>query len=138
MPEIKPFRGWRYNGEALKDLSRVVAPPYDVISKKEQEALYRRDPRNVVRLILGKAQKGDTVSSNRYTRAGRCLREWQSSDVLIQDCCPAIYVYVQDYPEGGRKHTRFGFMAAMKLDEKAVLRHEKTPAQPKKNPNTTL
>ncbi len=126
MPEIKAFRGIRYNGEVLKDLSRVVAPPYDVISKKEQAALYRKSPHNVVRLILGKGK-------DKYTHAARFLKKWQSSGVLIQDPWPVIYVYVQNYREEGRQKTRLGFLAAMRLDEKAVLRHENTLAAPKKD-----
>jgi uncharacterized protein (DUF1015 family) len=31
VPEIRAFRALRYNPEVLPDLSRVIAPPYDVI-----------------------------------------------------------------------------------------------------------
>ena len=37
MPEIYPFKGWRYNGDIVKDLSKVITPPYDVIHEKDQE-----------------------------------------------------------------------------------------------------
>ena len=54
MPEIKPFRAWRYHKPKVKDLSLVVAPPYDVISKKDQAKLYDSSPYNVIRMELGK------------------------------------------------------------------------------------
>ena len=37
MSIIKPFKGICYDQEKVMDLSRVVCPPYDVISELEQE-----------------------------------------------------------------------------------------------------
>jgi uncharacterized protein (DUF1015 family) len=61
------------------------------------------------------------------------LNRWRAKEILIREEKPAIYVYVQDYLEEGKKKTRLGFLAAMKIDEKAVLRHENTLAAPKKD-----
>lgn len=133
MPEIKAFRGWRYNPDRVKHLWRVYAPPYDVISKKEQAALYRRSPYNVIRLELGRQRVGDSASENRYTRAARTLRAWKSKRVLTQDLWPSLYVYTQEYKESGKKRLRVGFLAAMKLDPRSVLRHENTLAAPKQD-----
>ncbi len=133
MPEIKGFRAWRYNKEKVKRFSEVLAPPYDVISKKEQEELHRGSAHNVVRLILGKEARGDSTGNNKYTRAGEFFENWRSSKVLFQDASPAIYVYVQDYKENRKPQRRIGFIAAMKLDERAVLRHENTLAAPKED-----
>src|SRR3989338_11086182 len=52
MVTIAPFRGILYNRKKIRDLSKVIAPPYDVIAPEEQERLYRKSPYNVVRLIL--------------------------------------------------------------------------------------
>ena len=133
MPEIKGFRGWRYDRAKAGNLSVVVAPPYDVISKKEQEVLYRKSPYNVVRLILGREEPQDSPANNRYTRARGFLNEWKREGVLAQDPSATLYVYAQDYREEGRAKRRIGFLAAMKLDESAVLRHENTLAAPKKD-----
>ena len=54
MVVIMPFRGISYNPQKINDFNKVVAPPYDVISQQEQDALYQRHPQNVVRLILNK------------------------------------------------------------------------------------
>jgi len=58
MAIIAPFKGLTYNLDTVEDLSKVVAPPYDVISEDEQEAFYQADPYNVIRLILGKKKNG--------------------------------------------------------------------------------
>ena len=133
MAEIRPFRAWRYNFNKIHDPSAVVAPPYDVISKEEQERLYQASPYNVIRLELGKPTSCDTDTDNVYTRAQAFMREWKESEVLAREDAPALYIYVQDYPEEGKNKTRIGFYAAMKLDEKAVLKHENTLTGPKED-----
>ncbi|MDR2115049.1 MAG: DUF1015 domain-containing protein, partial [Planctomycetaceae bacterium] len=42
--EIKPFLGYRYNTQKIKNLNDVVAPPYDVIDDTLQDELYSRHP----------------------------------------------------------------------------------------------
>ncbi len=133
MPKLKPFKGWRYGKESVHDLASVLAPPYDVISTGQQNELYKKNRCNVIHLILGKIKKGDTAHCNQYTRAYQALDQWISKGILIQDPVPSIYVYVQDYKEAGKTKTRLGFMAAMRIDEKAVLMHENTLAKPKKD-----
>jgi uncharacterized protein (DUF1015 family) len=50
MAFVKPFRGIRYNSEVVKDLSRVICPPYDVISPSGQEDYHRLDKYNYIRI----------------------------------------------------------------------------------------
>ena len=133
MPDIKPFRAWRYDTGRIPDASRVVAPPYDVISPEEQEKLYAASPYNVIRLELGKKTAKDDGKNNRYTRAREVLERWKSEDVLVREDAPALYVYVQDYIEEGVRKTRTGFYAAMKVEEEAVLKHENTLTGPKED-----
>lgn len=133
MPEIKPFRAWRYNLKKIGDPSLVVAPPYDVISRDEQEKLYQRSPYNVIRLELGKDNPGDTEKANVYTRARDCLRDWKSSQAMIREAFPCLYISVQNYSEEGKPKTRIGFYGAMKLDEHAVRKHENTLNGPKED-----
>jgi uncharacterized protein (DUF1015 family) len=133
MPEIKSFRAWRYNHKKIKNLSKVVAPPYDVISKADQKKLYDANPYNVIRLELGQTFPSDTPQNNRYTRAYDTLKDWKHESVLVQEEYPVIYVHEQQYLEEGQKKKRIGFFAAMKLDEKSVLKHENTLAGPKED-----
>ncbi|HID76141.1 MAG TPA: DUF1015 domain-containing protein [Planctomycetaceae bacterium] len=134
MPEIQAFRGIRYNLGHVGSLSDVVAPPYDVISPELQEELYKRHPCNVVRLILNRMEPGDDEVNNRYTRAKRFLRNWQSEGVLFVEADPAIYVYYQEFTHEGRSYTRGGFMARMRIEpfgSGRVFPHEHTMSEPK-------
>ena len=55
LAEIQPFAGVQYRAA---DLSRVLAPPYDVIPPATRDELYARDPHNIVRVILNR-EPGD-------------------------------------------------------------------------------
>ena len=82
MPDIQAFRGIRYDLGHVGSLSDVIAPPYDVIGPPLQDALYKKHPANVVRLILNREEPGDDDTSNRYSRAAQFLRNWRSEGVL--------------------------------------------------------
>ena len=135
MPEIQAFRGLRYDLGHVGNLSDVVAPPYDVISADYQEKLYRKHPCNVIRLILNRQEPGDDdAANNRYTRAARFLKNWQSEGVLFPEADPAIYVYHQEFTHEGTTYTRRGFMARLRLSpfgEGQVFPHEETLPGPK-------
>ena len=88
MATVVPFKGLTYNFQQREDLSRLVAPPYDVISEEEQEAYYQADPHNVIRLILGKKKTGESDWDNVYTRAADCFERWQSDGGLIRARSP--------------------------------------------------
>jgi uncharacterized protein (DUF1015 family) len=134
MAEILPFRGTRYNNHLIDDLSKVISPPYDVISKEMQESLYNRHPHNVVRLILPK-DEGDENFSDKYTQAANYFRTWRSDGVLIEDHQPSFYLYEQIFSlPNGKKKSRKGFFALLKLQdykEGGVRAHEHTFAGPK-------
>jgi uncharacterized protein (DUF1015 family) len=134
MAEIRPFRACRYDLGRVGALSDVIAPPYDVIDPTLQQKLYNRSPYNVIRLILNKEQPGDGENENRYTRAAGLLREWQADDVLVRDSAQALYVYEQDFEVEGRRYTRRGFLARVRLEpfgSGRIYPHEETLAGPK-------
>jgi len=135
MTEVLPFRGVRYDRKKVKNVNKVFAPPYDIISAREQKALYARHPANIVRLILGKITAGDTAKNNRYTRAARFFRQWQDQGILIQEDRPCLYLYVQEYVLDGVRKQRFGFIGRMQFaaDGKGCLPHEHTLAKPKED-----
>jgi len=135
MAEIAPFRGLRYDPGRVK-LSRVVTQPYDKITPEMQERYYAADPYNLVRIILGKADKKDGARDNVYTRASEFFRDWRQERVLLQDNQPSIYSYVQNFvrPGGKEELERRGFIALGRIEDYAsgvVFRHEQTLAKPK-------
>jgi uncharacterized protein (DUF1015 family) len=133
MPEIKPFRAITYSREKIKDLSRVISPPYDVIPGALQEKLYRSSPHNIVRLILGKIDPSDNAGDNRYVRAARDFDNWRSGGIMIRDPKDSIYVYSQSYKKGGKTVEQTGFLALFGLAGSKILPHENTLAAPKKD-----
>lgn len=131
MAVVAPFRGLTYNFQQIEDLSHLVAPPYDVISEEEQEAYYRADPRNVIRLILGRKKTGDTDWDNVYTRAADCFERWQSDMTLVRADSPALYVTAMTYDPGDGipERTRWGIIVLVRIEDEGtgvILPHERT------------
>lgn len=131
MAVLAPFKGLTYNFDRLGDLSKIVAPPYDVISEEEQENFYKTNPYNVIRLDLGKKKKGDTDWDNRYTRAADELKRWETDEVLIRSDTPSMFLTSIDYDphDGMGSRTRWGLIALVRIEDYeagVILPHEKT------------
>jgi len=129
MAEVLPFRGILYNTQKIRDLSGVVTPPYDVISKPEQHDFYERHPQNIIRLILGKTTENDTVNNNYYTRASDFLKNWFSENILEQDTTPAFYLTSMDFSLENKIFTRYGIIALVALEpfkNGVIVPHEST------------
>jgi uncharacterized protein (DUF1015 family) len=134
MADVQGFRAFRYDLACVGNLSDVIAPPYDVIDPTLQDRLYERSPHNVVRLILNRETPADTERDNRYTRASQTLRGWIQDGVLVQDSARALYVYHQEFDVEGRRFTRKGFMARVRLEAFGagnIYAHEETMPGPK-------
>ena len=129
MAEIIPFKGILYNPEKINNFAKVITPPFDVISKKDQQKFYESHPNNIIRLILGKSGQKDTSQNNRYTRAAEQFNSWLSDGIITQDKKPAFYLTAIDFIFENRKVTRYGLVALIRIEpfEKGVvLPHEKT------------
>jgi uncharacterized protein (DUF1015 family) len=134
MPDVRPFRGVRYDVAHVGPLSDVVAPPYDVIGPALQERLYDVSPYNIVRLELNRPDAGDNDAENRYTRAASFLRSWLRSGILRAEDHPALYLYEQTFDVEGQEHTRRGILARVRLEpfgQGMVFPHEQTMSGPK-------
>ncbi len=136
MPLIRPFRALRYRAEAVPDLSRVVSPPYDIVSADQQRELLARDPRNVVRLDLPETRPEDDAG-DRYRRAARTLATWRSDGTLVKDRRPAFYVLEQTYraPGVGAERVQRGFFGRLRVEPleagSGVRPEERTLAAPR-------
>ncbi|MFH1853727.1 MAG: DUF1015 domain-containing protein [Candidatus Omnitrophota bacterium] len=138
MADIIPFKGTLYNPKKIKDISKVTAPPYDVISSEERESLYNSDPHNIIRVLFGKDLQGDDEKENKYTRAARFLKEWQDSGVLKKDEDDSAYIYLQEFSFEGTIRRRLGFIALLKLEDfdretSTIYPHENTLSAPKED-----
>ncbi|HWO40529.1 MAG TPA: DUF1015 domain-containing protein [Candidatus Eisenbacteria bacterium] len=130
MARIAPLRALYYNPKKIRDLSKVVTPPYDVISREEQEKLYRKSPYSFIRLDL-------SSEPDSYASAADLFRAWQGEGVFVQDETPAIYLLSHRFSlKGGPKRERRGFFALLELQdftEGDIRPHEKTLSAPKED-----
>ncbi len=139
MANLIPFRGVLYNPAKVSDVSRVVAPPYDVIDASCQKHLHARHSHNVIRLELGLDEPQDSPGQNRYTRAAAWLKDWMAGGVLQRESAPGIYPYMIEYRSpadeaSAPKKTLKGFFSTVELEEFGtgkIYPHENTRAAAK-------
>ncbi len=106
-----------------------------------QQRYYERSPYNLIRIILGKHEPGDTEpqdflpagekAHNVYTRAAEYFKAWRAERILAEEAEPALYGYSQTYtvPHTAEVRERRGFIALGHLydyADKVVHRHEQT------------
>jgi uncharacterized protein (DUF1015 family) len=134
MAILRPFRGITYDPSRV-DVSRVVAPPYDVITPKDQVRYYAQDPHNVVRLIAGEVRPTDSAEDNKYLRAAAFFRQWLAEGILRKESERSIYVYQHQFldPTSGEQKSRLGLIGVVELQPfgSGVLPHEQTHARAK-------
>ena len=95
MANLSPFCGVLYDPTVVKDVAKVVAPPYDIIDAEYQKALYTRHPNNMIRLELGIDEAGDSSTHNRYTSASGFLKTWLNQGALRRDAA-AVLISLHD------------------------------------------
>ncbi len=120
----EPFRALRYDPEVAGPLDRLIAPPWDVISKEDGDRLAASSPYNVIRLIRPREP----------AEAGLRLAEWTAAGVLRREVRPAVWRLEEEFvgPDGVSR-TRAGLVARVRLEPYeagVVLPHERIfPAQ---------
>lgn len=127
MVDVRPFRGLRYSADRVRDLSLVLAPPYDVISAEERSRLLDQSPLNIVRVEL---------PDGHYDGAASELEAWRASGVLVRDESPAFYLYEVRFRLGGEERARRSLAVALRLEpweSGQVLPHERTMSAPKED-----
>lgn len=126
MPVFEPFRAHRYAPGT--DLDAVTAPPYDVLSDADVDALAARDAHNIVHVDV---PRGD----DRYAGASALLQEWLAEGALVTDAEPAFTVYRMSFTDAtGAPREIVGVLGGLEVvDEGAggVLPHERTTPKAK-------
>jgi uncharacterized protein (DUF1015 family) len=130
MATVRPFRGLRYDPKA-GELQDLVAPPYDVVSPEQREALAAKNPHNVVRLTLPEQQAEDRSKFVKYARSAAQLEEWRREGVLRLEESPAFYRYKQTFtvPGTATAISRTKIVTTIKVEPYSrgvVLPHEQT------------
>lgn len=130
MPRLRPFRAVRYAPTAGEPAA-LLSPPYDVIGPEELELLRSRSPHNAVWLDLPEGE-----GSERYSAAAHRLSRWLEDGVLLGETEPSAFAYRQTFSHDGRVFERRSLFAALRLeplDGGAVLAHEETHGEPKRD-----
>ncbi|MGA1821586.1 MAG: DUF1015 domain-containing protein [Thermoplasmatota archaeon] len=137
MVRVVPFKAYRYDESVVGDLSKVVAPPYDVIKGAMVDEIQALSPYNIAWITKNKPREGDSAENDQYTRARDLLNRFIAEGALKQDEKECFYVYGQDFTIDGTELFRFGFIGLIELEEFAakapeegvfsgVLQHEET------------
>jgi len=92
MPEVKGFRGYRFNSAVVGSFDDVITPPYDVINAAQRAELMARSPYNMVHVLLPEGE-GD----ERYRNAARRLESWLAQGTMMQDPEPSFYLLSQTF-----------------------------------------
>lgn len=143
-PRVHPFRPIQYAqaariGGAPSDVTRLIAPPYDVLDAQGKEALLAGSERNIVAIDLPHLPAKDLGPPEAYRGAAVRLEDWLAEGTLVQRERPAMFCYRETFAFSGKTVRRTGM--ACTLDVRAfgpakgggILPHEQTFSGPKED-----
>lgn len=141
MPKIHPIAAIEYNFNEIKDLSALIAPPYDVLDEKSKAALLAANPHNIVKVDLPHLPPKTVGPDETYLKAAQVFNQWIAEGVLRKRSTPAIYVYQQTYTVKGTEYKRRGVIANVQLQDfgpgqngsGGIFPHEQTFSAPKED-----
>ena len=137
MAEVRPFRAIRYDHTRFRgDLSKLIAPPYDVLDRADKDRLLSGSDRNIVAIDLPHLPPKSLGPPKAYERSANLLERWLADGTLVREDEPAFYLYHQVFTHAERSYTRRKFIARLRLvpfSEGTVLPHEETFGGPKED-----
>jgi len=131
--EIRAFKGWRFTPVGGGDISGFIAPPYDVLTADDKQAILDNCERNIVSVDLPYVPPKRVGPDEVYATAAQKIKEWQATGLLAQDDAPCLYVYEQTYTWAGKTFKRLAMLCGVRATELGVdvIPHEHTFAGPK-------
>jgi uncharacterized protein (DUF1015 family) len=138
MPQIHPFEAIQYSS-GKGDVSRFIAPPYDVLDARGKAALVATSPRNVVELDLPHTPAKELGPHETYEAAGNRFRQWLTEGWLKRRDKGAIFAYRQTFSFAGRTPQRCGMACTLDVvpfgprEGGGILPHEETFSGPKED-----
>lgn len=131
MVDIIPLRGLFYNKNKVENISRVISPPYDVISSSLKKELYNSHTFNIINLIQPEGRTRD-----KYKRAGKILNSWIKDNILKPDSEKCFYIFEESFSYHGKTNKMSGFIGLTKIEPYSnlhIIPHEKTSSGVKKD-----
>ena len=129
VPRFEPFPAIRYSPALALDA--VTAPPYDVLSERDLDALESRHPRNIVHVDVPRERDGD----GRYAAAAGRLETWLAEGTLVTDPRPSFTIYRMAFADdAGRHRVISGVLGGLEVVDEGsggVLPHERTTPKAK-------
>ncbi len=126
MVDIRPFKAIRYTSKAGNP-ENLITQPYDKIDAQMQKEYYAKSLYNYCRLIL-------PIEENKYQIANERITQWLKEGIMAKETKQSIFVSCQEFSLNGKKYTRTGIIAALRLypyKENMVFPHEATYKAPK-------
>ena len=126
MTNVQPFRGLRYDADAVGDWGAVLGPPYDIVDAAQTAALKASSPYQIAHIETASGDDG-------IAAAAQTLRDWRASGAIIQDDAPSYYLHEHHFGEGSDRHVRRAIFGAVELTPwgEGVMAHERTMPGPK-------
>jgi uncharacterized protein (DUF1015 family) len=122
VPRFTPFPALRYGDRTIDEL---IAPPYDVLSPADIDALNARNRFNITHVDVPRESDGD----QRYVAAAKVLRDWIDAGVMEFDDAPSFTIYRMRFTDAaGNARDIAGVLGGLEVvDEGAggVLPHER-------------
>ena len=117
------FEGLHYTGDPAA-VGELAAPPYDQLDDRARADYQARSPHQFVHLIKPVPADG----ADMYRHAADLHGRWLAAGTVMRDPRPALYPYVIELAQGGR---RLGICGLAGLDDRTVIRpHEQTLDKP--------
>lgn len=131
MAHLFPIHAVRFNdARDGRDISRYIAPPYDVLDEAPKQALLKKERHNIVAIDLPVTPPKTLGPDEAYERAQAQYRQWLSEGVLVKETSPVLYAYEQRFSIAGRTYVRRGLFATLQTEEynqpHGIFRHEHT------------
>jgi len=133
MPEIRPFEGIRYKA---RDISRLICPPYDIITLKQKNRLLHSNKNNFVSIELPSPTYSFYGKSHLYDNATKKFFSMLQNGITTRDP-KSFYLYEQKFRHNGKTFLRTGLIAAVKLENPStknksrhIFPHEKILPKP--------
>ena len=125
MAIVRPFRGFRPNGELAE---KIASLPYDVMDTEEARSKIEANPYSFLTVTKSEAtmpEGVDPYSNEVYAKARENLIKYAASGKMNQDKQPCFYIYRQRM----NQHIQIGLVATASVEEYRtgiIKRHELT------------
>jgi uncharacterized protein (DUF1015 family) len=129
MLRLRPFAALRPRPDVA---SRVAAPPYDVVNRKEARALCEHNDLSLLHVSRAEVDLPDDVDAHDdrvYATAAARFAQMVDGGVLLREQRPCLYAYRQEAVLAGKRVSQLGVVGCCHVDDynaERIKKHEVT------------